>query len=179
VKKRFAFSSLIALIAGAIVVVAPLTVNAQTTANETARCTLAKSRISERADRIQTFGSSRSVAYKNLQSRVEALVTHAETMGYDATAMKVAHEAAEADIATFTAKLEAYHEILATLSQAECGAGDGSFASTLSDARAALTEVRTASLAIRTTYREEVIPAVRAYATTLNERENTQREDEK
>ena len=149
-----------------------LPAQAQTPSNDTSvssvRCERAQARLELRITRIETVQTNRSEAYSNIQARIEAIITAATASEYDTTDLLAAQSAVEAAVTEFNGALGEHAQTLTTASTLECGQTNSEFITTLRTARTSLSDVRAASLEIRTVIREQVLPAVQAYAASID-----------
>jgi len=185
VNKIITLSLTAILVTLALIVSAPLT-SAQTPTTEPAettttesdqstRCNIAQARLNTRITQVDKAKVTQAATYTTLQGKLAKLVASAETSGYDTAELLAAQTAVKAKVEVYTQKATAYANILMSTKNLSCGESSGAFASSLVNARAALTETRTAALDARTTFKEKAIPALKAYATWLQ----TQTEEEK
>lgn len=162
-------------------------VSAQTTTDTTSgekstarRCTVAHPRLQERVTRITTLKTKQQTTYTTVSDRVQKIVTSASDNGYDTAALLSANSNLVTKIRTYTEKVEAYNTALKATATAACATtpGDGEYATSLLAARTALIEARTASADVRSTFKNEVVPALKDYAAWLKDKATTKTTEE-
>ena len=154
----------------------PTTEPTETTENDqSTRCNIAQARLNTRITQVDKAKVTQIATYTTLQGKLAKLLTSAEANSYDTTELLAAQTAVKAKVEVYTQKATGYANLLMSTKNLSCGESSGAFASSLVNARAALTETRTAALDARTTFKEKAIPALKAYATWLK----TQTEEEK
>ena len=134
-----------------------------------ARCVNAKGRITNMIDTMQ-MQSERRVAtymttYKKMNGRVEVL----SQKGYDTTKFKADLETINAQVGVFMANREKLQNALADMQNTACEDSDGAFTSALQNARLQLKATRESSQAVHQTFRDKIIPDIKAAATWLKE----------
>lgn len=142
-------------------------VYAQTAASESARCKIATTRLDLRIAAVDKAKTNQSTVYNQAKSKLDTFVTSATNAGYDVTALTTARDSVKTKIDTYIEKATAYSAALTTAKSLTCGESDGAFATALTNARAALTATRTAALDVRTTFKQQVVPALNDYAAWL------------
>ncbi len=155
----------------AVAFLAPSVALAQQTVTEP-RCTVAKARIQNLATTMTQVKEQRLKIYNGIAAQTDALVTSAETAGYDVTALKASRDNVQASIATYSNATTAYETALSEVQQAACEQTDTAYLAALTDARTKLVATRTAQTALRSAVLDEVVPALRAYASWLGTQEN-------
>ncbi len=154
--------------------VAPI-VSAQTSTPTEARCEAAKARLTMQIAKVETIKTNQMQAYTAIQTRVAEVVTSAGNSAFDTTTLVAAQTAFDTAIVTHTESVDTYTTALLTAKDTECTAANTEFVAAITTARAALKTARESTADVRATFREEVVPAVKEYATWL--KENTDREE--
>lgn len=178
-KKTNRIGLIIATMVFAGIMGAPMA-SAQTTTptqrNQSIRCSIAQARLNTRITRVDGVKQTHTERYNTLKMRFDAVITSAEESEYDTTALKTAQAAVADKITVFTTAAVAYNTALLATKNLSCGESDGAFATSLLASREALVDVRSASIDVRQTFREQAIPALKDYATWLKDKSNTQGE---
>ncbi len=157
---------LLALIATSIF---PLSsVYAQTAASESARCKIATTRLDLRITNVEKVKTTQSAVYVQTKTRLDTLLTSATESGYDIAALTAARDSVKTKIDAYTEKATTYTAALTTAKSLTCGESDGAFTTALTGARAALLATRTAALEVRTTFKQQAVPALNDYAAWLS-----------
>jgi hypothetical protein len=179
VKKSIRIGLIVATAVFAGIMASPL-VSAQaptlTTRSQSIRCNIAQARLNTRITRVDTVKQLQSEKYATLQTRISTLVTNAQTTEYDTAALQAAQTAVAGKITAFTAAANEYTTALLATKNLSCGESDGAFATSVLASREALINTRLAALEVRKAFREEMIPALKDYATWLKDNDNTQDE---
>ncbi|MFZ2126412.1 MAG: hypothetical protein WAV04_02770 [Candidatus Microsaccharimonas sp.] len=152
-------------------------VSAQTTTTEptqTVRCTIAQARLNTRITQVDKVKTAQTKVYNDLLARVDLTITSAEAASYDVSDLTAARNTASEAIQAFTTKSSEYTTSLMGTKNLSCGESGGEFVSSLVSTRKVLTETRQANLAIKTAFRNDVVPALQAYALWLKENTTTQ-----
>jgi len=148
-----------------------LPAQAQTPSNDTSvssvRCERAQTRLELRITRIETVQTNRSEAYSTIQARIDTIIEAATASEYDTTDLIAAQTAVETAVTEFSGTLSQHSQTLTSATTLECGETNSEFVTTLRSARTSLADVRAASLEVRTVIREQVLPAVQAYAASI------------
>lgn len=140
---------------------------------ETPRCTTAETRIKKQLTTIQTVREARSKVYKNTLERVEKVIASAKERTYDTTKLDAALVAAQTAYDSFVTNSTNYETALTSTQTYACGNSEGQFANALATARTELTTLRTSAATLRSTIREQLVPAVKEYAVWLKAQAST------
>lgn len=174
--KKFIMVTVIAITVVTATLFTGTSTSAQTV-TESARCSVAQARIATQLARVEATKTTQIKAYNDVKARIDTLLSNAVAASYtNIAALTAARDAVQAKIVTYTEKATAYSTALGAAQSLTCGKAEGDFAKAIISSRAALLEVRTASLDVRTTLRNEAIPALRDYAAWLKERSTTTEE---
>lgn len=152
-------------------------VSAQTTTTEptqTVRCTIAQARLNTRITKVDKVKTAQTKVYNDLLARVDLTITSAEAVSYDVSDLTAARNTASEAIQAFTTKSSEYTTSLMETKNLSCGESNGEFVSSLASSRKDLIETRQANLATKMVFREDVVPALQAYALWLKENTTTQ-----
>lgn len=142
-------------------------VYAQTVASESARCKIATSRLDLRITNVEKVKTTQSALYNETKSKVDTFVTSATDAGYDVAKLTTARDSVKTKIDTYIEKATAYSAALTTAKSLTCGESDGAFTTAVASARTALVATRTAAIDVRTTFKQQVVPALNDYAAWL------------
>lgn len=148
------------------------TAHAQTTPVEptrAVRCDITQARLNTRITRVEKVKEDQISRYTLLLSRVESVVTSAESTDYDASELIAARDALNGAIQTFREKSIEYTDSLTATKDLTCGESTDEFKSSLVVSRQALTATRQANLAIHSVFQKEIIPALQAYGAWLKD----------
>lgn len=177
-KKTISIGLIAATVVLAGIMAAPLataqTTETPTSRSQSIRCSIAQARLNTRITRVDTVKQSLSEKYSALQTRFQSLLATAQETDYDTAALEAAQTAVADKITVFTTAATAYTTALLATKNLSCGESDGAFATSLLTSRESLIEVRLAALDVRQTFREQVIPALKDYATWLKDNFNSQ-----
>jgi hypothetical protein len=134
-----------------------------------ARCTVAKGRIANMTDTMRMVSERRTATYVATQEKVSARVTVLKQKGYDTTKLANDLQTINQQIQGHRLEADELHSAFSNLQNTACGDSDGAFAGALTDARTQLRTVRESSQTIHQTFREVIIPDIKAAATWLKE----------
>ncbi|MFZ3009837.1 MAG: hypothetical protein WA030_02350 [Candidatus Microsaccharimonas sp.] len=165
--KKILIGGLVLLTLTATSILPLSSVYAQTAVGESARCKLAPTRLDLRITAVEKVKTTQSTVYAETKSKVDTFVTSATDAGYDVTALTAARDSVKSKIDTYIEKATAYSAALTTAKGLTCGESDGAFTTALTSARTALLATRTAALDVRTTFKQQVVPALNDYAAWL------------
>ncbi|MFY9227742.1 MAG: hypothetical protein WAO28_00215 [Candidatus Microsaccharimonas sp.] len=165
--KKILTSGLVLLTLTATSVLPLSSVYAQTAASESARCKIATTRLDLRISNVEKVKTTQSAIYTQTKTKVDTFVASATDAGYDVTALTAARDSVKTKIDTYIEKATAYSAALTTAKSLTCGESDGAFTTALASARTALLATRTAALDVRTTFKQQVVPALNDYSTWL------------
>lgn len=167
--KKYVITIMTMLVTIGIFAAPQVSAQAQEAPVQSARCAVAEARLELRVTRVGAARENHAQIYSSIKSRLDTVVENATSAGYDTTDLVAARDSVQQEITTFTEKSDAYYQILTETKNLACGNSDGEFVASLADARLAMVELRTASIAVKTTVRQEAIPAVKDYAAWLKE----------
>lgn len=133
-------------------------------------CEKITSRLTTRSQTIATVISVHTDVYTNLQSRLERVVAGASDKGYETSALLLAQNNVNDAVTTFIQKGD---DLTRSLTQAadNC-ATEATYGVTISSARSLLKDVRDSGKDVRTTFKDEVVPALKDYRAWLETNAN-------
>lgn len=142
------------------------------------RCEQITERLTTRIGRVNEATERQTALYERLASRLDNVIASAEAVDYDTTALSEAQDAVAQQIEAFVTISTDYTSDLAASADVACGETPVAYGSAISGARESLREVRAAALAVRTTFREQAIPALQDLRAFLAALESTTVETE-
>ncbi len=132
-----------------------------------AKCEKITANLTKRKEQITNAAERHLEIYGRVETRVAKIIAFAETKSYDTTELTAASTLLSADIDAFEVTVTELKTLIDTVDPTTCGKGDSVFSDTVIETRDALAATREASKKVRTTIREEVIPASVAFVTSL------------
>ncbi len=143
------------------------TTTTSTTPSQTVRCTIAQVRLNTRIVQVDKVKIAQTKTYTDIQTTLDTYITTAEAASYNTKDLVAARDAMKTALEAYTTKATAYSTALMATKNLSCGESTPAFTASLVTTRAALTDARISSLAVRTVIKEKAIPALTAYATWL------------
>lgn len=142
------------------------------------RCEQIKSRLADRITKSTEVKVAHTERYERLSNRIEAVIASAESRGYDTADLVAAKAAVDAAITAYGVAIDAYTEELGTASEVVCNADANAYGQAIVTSRESLEAVRAAGSAVKTAFRESVVPELEAYKTWLETNESTETSEE-
>ena len=131
------------------------------------RCERITDRLTAHIGRVNT-GVERQVGiYERMLARFDAVIDRAAELGYDTTDLTASREAVAEQLATFQATATETTTQLSAAADEACTEDPQAYGVAISSARSELATVREAAQAIRTTFREQAIPALQDFRAWL------------
>lgn len=136
------------------------------------RCDMANRRVEEKLGKYAENKNHAETVYKNLQVRLDVLITKAQEAGYDTEALEASLVGLQERIDVVVLAHEEYTQALTQTREWACGESDGQYANALQSARGQLSEVRAAMVEVKEYFKNEVQPLIKDLRTqTVNETE--------
>lgn len=132
-----------------------------------ARCDKVVENLTARKERITTAADRHLEIYAKVEERVTKIITFAETKSYDTTALSAASATLSADIVAFEEAVATLKDTINAVDTATCESDAATFSGAISASRDELAKTREASQLVRTTIREQVVPASVDFVTSL------------
>lgn len=135
------------------------------------RCERITERLTTRIGRVNQATERQTGLYERMVSRLDNVIESAAAVEYDTAALIAARDAVNTQIEAFVATSIDFTSDLASSADVACAETPETYGSAISGARDSLREVRAAALLVRTTFREQAIPALqdlRAFLATLS-----------
>lgn len=134
-----------------------------------ARCTLAQTRLTTLFTKVEASQKAQTAIFNGVSTKLDTYVDSAKANGFDTTALVKAQTDTKTKLTTYTEKATAYTAALTAAKAINCQTAEATFAPSIVTVRAALLATRLASLDAKKTYKESVVPALKAYAAWLTE----------
>lgn len=135
------------------------------------RCERITEKLTTRIGRVNEATERQTGLYERLVGRLDNVIESAAAVEYDTAALIAARDAVNTQIEAFVAISTDYTSDLAASADVACTQTPETYGAAISSARDSLREVRAAALLIRTTFRDQAIPALqdlRAFLATLS-----------
>lgn len=142
------------------------------------RCEQVTERLTTRIGRVNEATERQTTIYERIADRLDNVIESAEAVSYDTTALLEARDAVNLQIEAFVATSTDFTSDLAASADVACSETPVAYGTAISGARESLREVRAAALAVRTTFREQAIPALQDLRAFLAALETTTNEEE-
>ncbi|GEM_PF-3370742 len=131
------------------------------------RCEQIKTRLADRISKSAEVKIAHTERYEKLVNRIDAVITSAEARQYDTAGLIAAKEAVTASIAAYGVALETYSQQLTSASELACDQSASVYGQAIVSSREALEAVRAAGAAVKTAFRQSVVPELQEYKTWL------------
>lgn len=132
-----------------------------------ARCEAIKTRITAHIGRVNEATERQVGIYERLIGRIDLVIDRANEVQFDSTALVAARDNVAEKITLFSASATEVTDLLSAAADAACDEDATSYGTAISDARTGLQATRAASQDVRTTFRENVIPALQDFVAWL------------
>lgn len=142
------------------------------------KCEQIKTRLTERITKSAEVKSAHTERYERLVNRIDAVIASAESRGYDTTDLVAAKTAVTTAITAYGTAIDAFTEQLSAASEVACDASANSYGQAIVISRENLEAVRTAGTAVKTAFRQNVVPELQAYKAWLEENATATTEEE-
>lgn len=155
----------------------PTTTDATTSTTADA-CALAKKRVAAHATAISALQTDHSAKYATMKARVNTLLATATRAKYtDVTSLTAARDTITTALSAYNAQAKVYEASLEVTQAAPCGEEAGEFTPALTISRAELVTLRNTALAVKASFKQTTVPALRDYANWLKATANTTQEN--
>ena len=148
----------------------PISAFAQTPAQQAeaeARCTTAKTKLAAKITSVTTLQTERTNQYTSINERVNRLVVSSAEANYlDTQKLTTAHDAVKKSIDAYSAQATAYKTSLEKTQAVPC-TQTTEFTRALTVSRAELVKLRTANTSVKTSIKQDAVPAMQNYAAWL------------
>lgn len=140
------------------------------------RCEQIKTRLAERITKSAEVKIAHTERYEKLVNRLDAVIASAESRTYDTAGLVTAKETVAAAITAYGVAIETYTSQLTDASELACDQSASVYGQAIVSSREALEAVRAAGTAVKTAFRQNVVPELQEYKAWLEENATTTEE---
>lgn len=133
------------------------------------RCEQIKTRLAERITKSAEVKIAHTERYEKLVNRLDAVIASAESRAYDTAGLVTAKETVTAAITAYGVAIDTFTEQLNDASELACDQNANVYGQAIVSSREALEAVRAAGAAVKTAFRQNVVPELQEYKAWLEE----------
>jgi hypothetical protein len=137
------------------------------------RCERVQQSLETRTTRVSLAATNQTALYERLNGRIANVIAGADNRGFPTDTLRSAQTEVAQRITDFGLAADVYTASLSESAAITCDESVARYSAAIAVSRQNIQSVRTAAIEVRTTFQEQVIPALREFKVWLEENQPT------